>query len=121
MTDRGDETLLRRIQHELEHSVQSLDDATRSRLAAARHRALDAVPAPGRSPWLPAGGLALASLLAIAVIVGRLQPAGPDAELLAELLEDGPDLELVGAIEDLELLEDLDFYYWLEETQRDAG
>ena len=34
MSDRRDEALLRRIRHELDHSVESLDGETRSRLAA---------------------------------------------------------------------------------------
>ena len=121
MTEDRDEALLRRIRQQLDHSVESLDGETRSRLTSARSHALDAGRSRSRPAWLSAGGLALASALIIAVVVGNLQPPGPEGALLVELLEDGQDLELVSTIENLELLEDLEFYYWLEEGARNAG
>ena len=121
MTDKQDEELLRRIRRELDQSVASLDGETRSRLSSARSKALASGQGRRRSAWWPAGGLALASLLVLAVMVTRLQPTGPDGELRVELLEDDQDLELVTTIEHLELLEDLEFYYWLEEGVQNAG
>ena len=121
MTDGRDEDLVRRIRRELDASVDSLDGETRSRLSSARSMALETARVRNRRAWQQAGALVLASMLFIAVIVTRLQPPVPDDALPAALLEGGQDLELVGAIDSLELLEDLDFYYWLEEDLRNAG
>ncbi len=100
----------------LRASAESLDGHTRSRLTQARHAALAALaagaaPRPFRVPgaWLPAGALAAAAVLAVAVWIGR---AGPEHATLAE----------AGAVEDVEILasgegpelyaEEADFYEW---------
>ena len=41
-------------------------------------------------------------------------------ELPLAMLDNGQDLEIITALEDPELLEDLEFYYWLEEGIADA-
>jgi hypothetical protein len=96
-----------------EDSVERLDARTRSKLTQARNRALDEVKkgaARRRWIWAPAGGFALAAVLAVGVVMwsGRPSPPGPAA------LED---LEIVADSEDLELLreQDVEFYAWLDE------
>jgi hypothetical protein len=92
--------------------AEPLPDQVIERLATARRRALAEaaagqaarLPAPGR--WLPVGALA-ATLLA-AVLLGRGAPPAP-----APPLED--DVQLA-AVENLELLENLDFAAWMVET-----
>ena len=122
MTEGRDEALLQKIRQELDRSVESLDGETRSRLSSVRNMALESAGVRSRPYWLPAGAVALASMLVIAVIVTRVQaPVPDDSDLLVALMEDAQDLELVSAIDDLELLEDLDFYYWLEEDVENAG
>jgi hypothetical protein len=121
MTNGQDKELLHRIRRELDDSVESLDEETRARLTSVRHKVLAHGKRLGLRAWLPAGGLALASLLLIAVIAFKLQPAGPEMDFPVVLLENQHDLELVGTIENFEILEDLEFYYWLEEGAEGAG
>jgi hypothetical protein len=121
MMNGRDEELLNRIRRELDDSVESLDGETRVRLISARHEALEHTRQPGLRAWLPAGGLALASLLVITAIAFKLQPIGPETDFPVVLLENEQDLELVGAIDNFEILEDLEFYYWLEEGTEGAG
>ncbi len=90
--------------------AESLDGATRSRLAQARARALERQERPATFwPWLSAGAVAaVAGVTAVAVLQTR------DATLPLE------DLDVLMADESLELLEDLEFYLWLDE-HLDAG
>jgi hypothetical protein len=120
-SEEGDRAFAGKAKKMFDASVRSLDGETRSRLAQARARAVDAaernsrrwfVPAAG---LLPAGGLA-AAILAVALIVqmpGR-QPEAVEAAVISDL-----DLLLEG--EDLGLLEDLDFYAWLLEQPELLG
>ena len=99
----------------LDHSVQELDRKTV--LAVQRAR----VNAVSRSstcrPWLQwAGGLALASMAALAVTMWLWQANGANHSHL--LLED---LELMQSPENLELSEDLDFYDWLADGTATTG
>lgn len=115
---RNDDELLEQIHNSLDQSVQQLDGETRSRLASARAEALQ-----GRERqhnyWLPAGGFAAASLLAAALLIYNPTDQATDGFPLA-LLDEGQDLEIITALEQPELLEDLEFYYWLDEGRKDA-
>jgi hypothetical protein len=102
-------------------SVDALDAATRSRLTQARARALEELAGRRGLSWsprwlVPAGAAAAAALAAWLVLVG---PEPADEPLQAA---DFGDLELLLAEEDLEMIEELDFYAWLEEQPEfDAG
>ena len=120
MSRESDDELLARVREQLDQSVASLDGETRSRLTAARHRAIEGNRS-GYRRWLQAGGFALASLLLIALTVPLILPSEGPLEIPVALFESSQDLELVSTVEDLELLEELDFYYWLEEGGQDAG
>ena len=93
-----------------EDSVERLDARTRSKLTQARNRALDEVRKGARRRWIwaPAGGFALAAVVAVGVVLwpGRTQVPSPAA------LED---LEIVADSDNLELLQDVEFYAWLDE------
>jgi hypothetical protein len=96
-------------------SVEALDAATRARLTQARVRALEALSAPRGSVrqarWLvPAGAAAAAALAAWLVLVGPGERAAEPLQAAAL-----SDLEVLLAEEALEMIEDLDFYAWLEE------
>ncbi|MCX7064967.1 MAG: hypothetical protein NT024_10515 [Proteobacteria bacterium] len=84
------------------------------RLAAARHRAIAAidVPAP-RAPttWVPASALAMTLL-----VVGLLSVTIDRG--IAPPLEDLPQLT---AVEDMDLLMNLEFVAWLDSDNVDAG
>ncbi len=97
-------------------SADNLDGRTRSRLTQARHAALAQLEsrAPGRpgfSRWLlPAGSIVAAALVAV-VWFGNLQP---DSDSLQAANSPMDDIELMAGAESFELIEELEFYAWLE-------
>ncbi len=98
-----------------ERSVAALDGRTRSKLTQARYRALDELakrprPAWSRS-WLPAGAVAAVALLSLMLWQGQTDPltdGGFDVAAVA-------DLEILLGEEALDMIEELEFYAWLEE------
>jgi hypothetical protein len=107
----GKTGLERKARALFEDSVERLDARTRSRLTQARNRALDEVKkgvVQRRWIWAPAGGFALAAVVAVGVVLwsGRSTPPAPAA------LED---LEIVADSENLDLLQDVEFYAWLDQ------
>lgn len=111
-----------------------LDAATLSRLNRARQRALAELGAePGarqehhdrRPVWQPALAVAAVGALAVALWVGREPvpapvPPVPDPAL-AVAAGQAADLELVLAGENLDMIEDLEFYNWLDGGTGAAG
>ena len=96
-----------------EDSVERLDARTRSKLTQARNRALDEVKkGAARRRWIlaPAGGFALAAVIAVGVVMWSGHPSQPGPAALE-------DLEIVADSEDLALLQeqDVEFYAWLDE------
>lgn len=108
----------RRSRAAFEDSVAALDGATRSRLARARQAALGEIrrrPVLFRG-WVPAGALAAAAVLAVALWTGRESLAPPALQAPFE------DLELMVAGEDFEMLdEDEAFYAWAAGLETDAA
>ena len=106
--DEGQEAFVRRVKAMLDEGNAHLDARVRSRLTQARHAALaqaDSRPNLWLRQWAPAAGIAAAAVLAVLVWpTPREQP--PDEAL--------NDLEIVLAGENLDLLEDLDFYEWVD-------
>jgi len=108
--------LERKARELFEDSVERLDAGTRSKLTQARNRALEEVSKGAvrrRWIWAPAGGLALAAIIAIVLTWG-----GPrsGAESGAVALED---LDIVADSENIEMLEDVEFYMWLDDAAPD--
>jgi hypothetical protein len=109
--------LAARARAELDASVAALDAATLSRLNRARQGALDAARRSRHGAWrgpvLAAGAFAAVAALALwqlprpAVAPGAVAPLAEDLALVA----DGSDLELV---------EDLEFYAWLDAQSADG-
>lgn len=96
-------------------SAGHLDGRTRSRLAQARYAALAQVAAndSGRSfkRWmLPAGSIAAIALGAFLWLGGTQ----PDRKAMQAASPPIDDLELMAGAENFELIEDLEFYAWLE-------
>ena len=97
-----------------EDSVERLDARTRSKLTQARNRALDEVKkGAARRRWIlaPAGGFALAAVIAVGVVMWSGHPSQQPGPAALE------DLEIVADSEDLDLLQeqDVEFYAWLDE------
>ena len=96
------------LQSDLRHSEQAVDAEHLQQLAGVRQLALEnATPAPRRLRrflW-PTAGMALASILVL-VFAMPFSPLGPTAA--NEYLSDN-----------LELYDDLEFYYWLADNEQD--
>jgi len=121
--DRRDEAFAARASKLLRAQADSLDAATMSRLNRARYKALDegrnrAVGTGWSLNWLPAGGVALVAALIAVLWIGNLQPGAGTGErgTISTVLEGSAvdDLEVLLAEESLEMLEDLDFYTWMD-------
>jgi len=109
MDDQGDEVFVRRVKAALDEGNEHLEARVRSRLRQARHAALAQVqprPVFWTRQWVPALGVAAAAVLAILV-----WPHAPTMQPQDEALDD---LEIVLAGENLDLLENLDFYEWVD-------
>jgi hypothetical protein len=131
MVSTGEEktALERRAKALFDEGVDGLDARTRSRLTQARHAAVAAL-AQQREPfmrrwWLPTAGLATAALVAF-IVVFNLNPANEQQLAAASLAVE--DMDILSGAENIELLEDMEFYAWLEseadrseETQRAPG
>jgi len=93
-----------------DQSVDGLDGETRSRLNQGRQRALAEVTAGGFRwmQWAPAGGLAAAAVLAVVIFTGNSRIA----EL--EVPEVATDMEILLTEDSLEMIEDLEFYSWID-------
>jgi hypothetical protein len=97
-------------------SVERLDGATLSRLNQGRQRALAEIdrtaPRGQWLRWVPVTGVAAAALIAVMVIN---QPVRVDEPMTVT------DFEMLIEHEELDLLEDLEFYSWLELAEADAN
>lgn len=93
-----------------DQSVVSLDGEARSRLTRSRHAALAAAGAAGipRGRWLPAAGVAAVAGAALVVWSGGFLVDE------ADLPNGVSDVEILLTQESLEMLEELEFYSWME-------
>lgn len=102
----------------LRQSADQLDAATRSRLNRARQAALAELDAKGGVPaWLPGGrwyaGIAIATVAAIAVGIGIARAPSQAPESIAQTAH-AAEVDVLLADENLEMLDDLDFYDWID-------
>ena len=98
-------------------SVERLDAAALSRLNQGRHAALEQLQS-GRSigawgRWVPLTGIAAAALITVMVVRAPEPVDLPTATVT--------DFEILLEGESLEMLEDLEFYSWLETTDLNAN
>jgi hypothetical protein len=111
----------------LDESAQALDASTLSRLNRARQAALAQRAPRRRAAWvfLPAGlAGACALLLAVGVWHGRRTPTAMPAQAAVAVSANGSavnagDLDLIASGDDLEMMQDLDFYAWLDAQDQD--
>lgn len=118
--DKDNEQVTGRAKTIFDASVERLDAVTLSRLNQGRHAALCELEGRSRFAgkgvlWLPATGVAAAALIALLVMRG---PAELDAA--AEVVTTS-DFELLLEDESLEMLEDLEFYSWLDAEDLEAN
>ena len=111
-TDREFEERAKRL---FDESVAALDGGTRSKLTQARYRALEELK-PRRQPmWtralVPAGAAAVVATLTVMLWQGPLSPVDDESFNVAAVT----DLEILLSEEELDMIEELEFYAWLEE------
>ncbi|MEP6511929.1 MAG: hypothetical protein ABJB02_10070 [Dokdonella sp.] len=103
----------------LDQSAASLDAATLSRLNRTRQAALVQRRRNAGLGWLIGAGLAGATLaLLLAFGITHHHALSPAVAPLA--LEQGAEVDVVVAEDNLELYENLDFYAWLDAEQQDG-
>jgi len=100
-------------------SVERLDAATLSRLNRGRQKALQEIdaarPAGQWARWVPAGGLAAAAVVAVVVWQGApVEHVAPEAGAVT-------DFEILLSEDSLDMLEDLEFYSWMDAANLDSG
>lgn len=103
----------------LDQSVDAIDASTLSRLARARQHALARRPAQ-RRVWIGFGAIGVAAALVLAFGIARhvAKPGMPAAPVAAAGTQaDGDDI--AADDDNAELVEDLDFYAWLDARQTD--
>ena len=111
----------------LDESAQALDAATLSRLNRASQAALAQRTPRRHAAWmfLPAGlAGACALLLAVGLWQGRRAPTAMPAQAAVAASANGGvvnagDLDMIASGDDLEMMQDLDFYAWLDEQDQD--
>jgi hypothetical protein len=113
------ENFSRQARRLFDDSVERLDAAALSRLNQGRHRALEELengPAAFGHwiRWLPATGIAAAALIAV-MLTGNPAPDVGDEPVSAS------DFEMLLEEDSLEMLEDLEFYSWLELSGADTN
>jgi len=110
--NKTDEQLAQQAKEAFDRSVDGLDAATLSRLNRGRQAALAEAGQPGREwlRWIPATGAAAAAML----LAITLQGPG-DVDVMS-----APDLDIVLSEESIEMLEELEFYSWLDSQELDG-
>ncbi len=105
--NKSDEEFIKSVKTVLEDTTENLDAATRSKLTTARHQAL--AQKNKKRTWfvVPAGAFAsaAAAMLIFLISSGNSELENPS------LMED---MELLSSSESFELLDELEFYEWLE-------
>lgn len=115
----GDEHFATQAKTLFDDSVERLDAATLSKINQRRQAALAKVgrakPAQAWLRWMPASGLAAAAVVAVMMMQGPGVidiPAMPDTA--------ATDFEILLGDEQLEMIEELEFYSWIDMADEDA-
>jgi len=118
-----EQDFLKRVRHSLDARSQQLSPSLEGRLRAARRHAFSpSRRAVSRRLWLPA--MATAALVVIAVTLSWSPPHSgkPELSLAQSTLGNAAgDFEMLTQGAPLELYQDLEFYYWLEQEGTHAG
>ncbi|MBT8098242.1 MAG: hypothetical protein KJO82_00760 [Gammaproteobacteria bacterium] len=102
-----------------DESVESLDAATLSKLNQGRQAALAEVAGARAGTawlrWAPAGGLAAAAVVAVIMMQGPGMDGVPSIPDTA-----ATDLEILLGDDSLEMIEELEFYSWIDMAELDS-
>lgn len=115
-----DKVFIDRARNSLDRRLAQTPAHIRSRLNAARHHALDSRRRGTRRAWM--GAVATAAMLALVVGMPWLKPS-PDsgAPVVAGMVPQAGDFEMLMQRDELALYEDMDFYLWLDEQALNVG
>jgi len=116
--DRNDSRFEERTRAAFEASVANLDGRTRSRLNQARQRAVEAAqrrPQKWVRTLIPATGIAAAAVLTLMLQVNPASKVQQNGTVVA--LED---LDIVSDADNLDMMQDLDFYAWMPQADAPA-
>ena len=105
----ADDRFALQAKRRFDESVDRIDGATQSKLTSARHAALAEIR-PERAAlfrWAPATGVVAAAVVAAVLWMGGLPEQDPSAPEVA-------DIEILLTEDSLEMLEDLEFYSWID-------
>jgi hypothetical protein len=112
----SDDKFVKEAKALFDESVDRLDAATLSALNRRRHQAL----AAGNSRtvnwlrWAPVTGVAVAALVAVLV-------TQPDPVTVEAMPESVTEMEILLGDENMEMLEDLEFYAWMDQFEAGDG
>jgi len=119
MADQDDRRLEQTSRALYRRRAAALEPEVRKRLAEARREALARAERPAgrglRLPVLVPAGAAAAVAAAAVILLIRQPGTDTDYAPLAGTSEPAEDMEILLSSEELELLDDLDFYLWLED------
>ncbi len=106
----ADKAFAEKAKQLFDESVEGLDGQTRSRLNRGRQAALEELETgrPAWVQWAPAAGVAAAAVVAVVLWSGNLpvDQLTPDAS--------AADFEILLTEDSFEMLEDLEFYSWID-------
>ena len=116
----GHEPLQQKARALFDDSVEGLDAETLSKLNQGRQRALAELGRPAMPGqwlrWIPATGVVAAALVTVIVVRGP-----GDGEPLAVPIDTAADFEILIGEDSLEMLEELEFYAWIEDADLEPG
>lgn len=106
----GDSAFAEKAKQLFDESVEGLDGETRSRLNKGRQAALEELKTgkPVWVQWAPAAGVAAAAVVAVVLWTGN-----PPTDVVTPEAS-ASDFEILLTEDSLEMLEDLEFYSWIE-------
>lgn len=115
---RDNEQFSERASELFDDSVERLDAAALSRLNQGRHRALAEAARPGARGrllrWAPVSGVVAAAVVAVVVMNSPMMTA-------TEEVITATDFEMLLEDDSLDMLDELEFYSWLESAEPDAN
>ena len=99
-----------KVRKVLDDSADDIDELTLSRIRAARANAVstaDKKHAPGRG-WIPVGSFATVLFVVLAAFLFNQNKGDLPLSIEAD------DMEMLSSVDSLEILDDLEFYLWLD-------
>jgi hypothetical protein len=121
MTDEATNQFLERVRASLDERSQRVRPQMAARLRSARSEAINSRPQPIFRGWIPAMASAFAVVMAVAIWFGNTQDI-PRGQPVEQLVYNKQAVDVVMLAEadgnGLKLMQDLEFYAWLEQEER---